>query len=737
MRRDLKLLTVLAVASVTAAACGDDGTTTTPAADTTAGADTGTGGDTATTGGDTTTGTDTPSTGGDTTTNPCGSRECGTFAGQSCGTCTAPEECNSAGRCEVPGLPMGAFCGSSPDCHPGLTGGFDPDEYPGCTNSLCESETCLTMAGASGAVVSNRDVCSRSCQLYKDSDQDGINDEDAPQDDCNPPDIVDGPAGNKFRCVNFAEPGRNPLGFCVPGTTFKACDSSADCPAGENCELTNAIAGGQNYNTRCVASLRENDAWEGNVIGTAQECSNEGPEDLDFCGDGLCFGFGCVPFCKTNADCDTTRSYPGTGCVEGKCAGTDKACTTDLECSSWTCGEPRRIFGTDPGDPEIEFSICWPGGCSTEDDCGTGFYCRFGWNGEVGDAAGPDNLCFPETPGGADLGEACDPDPDDNVPGATCQNSDYCFGGFCSAICGDDSDCAGERGQKCAMLEFPVDTNDDGEDEALLPFEMCLTFPNSTTSCVSTADCDTTESCEFYTVEGPDADAPHVAAGVCVPNPDNGGEFGDLCQGNEDCNSGFCLGATATSAGFCSKLCDESPECGDVTIDGDSYSGMCRSYLYSRGADLEDTTVWTFISLCVPQFGSLDDCSGDYACDAANEACFPNTVLRDPTVEAKVEYLCGQVYGADETAPTKGVGAACNANADATECASGLCLPTGDEPAGTNPVWPGICTELCTVGEDGNCGNGTTCQEEVRGERRGQYEGNSASFGFCKTAAQP
>ncbi len=721
MRFDLKLLTVLAVASVTAAGCGDDGTTTAPpSTDTTTGTDTATGTDTDSPSTDTTTGTDT-STGTDTATNPCGSRECGTFAGTVCGTCADPEECNSAGRCELPGLPMGAYCGSSAECSPELPSGGDANQYPGCTNSLCESDSCLTMGGASGAFLL-RDVCTRPCQIYKDTDKDNINDEDAPQDDCNPADIVDGPAGDKFRCVNFARTGDNPLAFCVPGTNFEECGSSADCPAGEVCEITNAVSGGANYGQRCVAAVRDTDTWDPNIVGLGQNCSNETAEDLNVCADGLCFGFGCVPLCKDASDCDTTKNFPGTGCVAGKCGGTDIACTTDVDCSAWTCGEPRTIFAEGAGP---EFPLCWPKGCATEADCGTGFYCRFGWNGEEGDASGPDNLCFGETEGGAGLGDACDSDPEDDVTGATCANSDYCFGGFCSAICRDDSDCAGDKDQKCAMLEFPVDTNDDGEDEALLPFEMCLSFPGYTTSCTSTAGCAATESCEYFLVEGPDADAPHVAAGVCVANPDNGGVFGDLCQGNEDCDSGFCLGATATSAGFCSKLCDASAECGGVTIQDEAFSGMCRSYLYSRGASLTDTTVWTFISLCVPQYGSLADCSGDYACDAANEACFPNAVLRDPTVKAEVEYLCGQVYADGETAPTVALGEACDPNADATACASGLCWPTND--AGTT----GICTELCTVGESA-CGNGTTCQAEVRGERRGAYADKSVSFGFCK-----
>jgi hypothetical protein len=186
---------------------------------------------------------------------------------------------------------MGAWCGPTSTCNESLPEGDAANQYPGCMNAACESESCLGLAWNSGAIAF-RNVCSTACQIYKDSDSDGINDEDAPTDDCNPPDIVDGPAGNKFRCVNFGEPGR-PFGFCVPGSTFDSCGSSADCPAGESCEITNAIDGGQNMGQRCMAAYRENASWSGKVAPVAGACGGD-PENGNpiECADGLCFGFG-------------------------------------------------------------------------------------------------------------------------------------------------------------------------------------------------------------------------------------------------------------------------------------------------------------------------------------------------------------------------------------------------------------------------------------------------------------
>ena len=88
-----------------------------------------------------------------------------------------------------------------------------------------------------------------------------------------------------------------------------------------------------------------------------------------------------------------------------------------------------------------------PPECEIDDDCPNGFYCRFFWDGVGGEAAGWDNLCPPEVAGGAALGEACDPDPDDNVPGATCAKEDYCVGGYCSQLCESNADC--EAGRRC------------------------------------------------------------------------------------------------------------------------------------------------------------------------------------------------------------------------------------------------------------------------------------------------
>ncbi len=728
MRAPHTLLTVLAVASLTTVACGDD---TKPSSDTsggdtnttdTSGGDTNTNGDTGTNG-DTNTSGD---TGGPDASNPCGTRECGTFAGVNCGSCTAPEACNAAGRCEAPGAPLGSYCGYTTTCN------ADSPDFPDCFDDQCASKNCL-VTNPSALVF--RNVCTNGCQIYKDSDNNGVNDVDAELDDCSPDDAVNGPAGDVFRCVNFAPPGQNPVGVCVPGSEFADCRSNNDCPTGESCEITTI---GGDVSLRCVANYRETDAWEGNTVGLSESC-NEDPAsgEVNFCEGGLCFGFGCVALCDSTATdggqsgCDTTKVRPGTGCIEGKCGGNpNKSCTTDVDCSAFQCEAGVQIFSNAP---QLLFDLCFPNNCQTDVDCGGGFYCRFFWNGEPGADAGLDSLCLAQNPDGADLGEACI-DPSETVPGETCKNEDLCIGGYCSTLCKSNSDCNESVGQLCATAELPGDFDEDGETDFVLPVNWCQTYPGYTTDCLSNADCQATEVCQVFEVanyngDTLNADGPYTLAGVCTAYdtaafPGEAGKFGDSCETGADCRSGFCYPLDdAGTVRICTEPCQATSECAKgIDIGGETANGICVGLLYGWGGELADVSNDIYLGLCLPDLSSLNNCSDDFTCEGS-EACFPNVIAAGPTTPAKVEYLCFQVWETAEARGTKVLGAACDPNAEVEECASGLCVQELDSDAG-------YCAELCDVGSDA-CGNGTTCQNTTRIARVGQYEGNSGSYGLC------
>jgi len=709
MRAQSWLLTVLTVAPLAAAGCGDDNNGTTTDA---------TGTDTSTN--ETTTG-DTTSPTGDTTPNEtvsCGNRVCGTFAGLNCGTCDPGEICTSAGQCESAGNPMGSFCGITANCTP------DSLNYPDCIDNQCASRNCLSLNPTALVL---RDVCSSGCQIHKDNNPpNGVNDVDAPLDDCNPDDIVDGPAGNAFRCVNFAAPGASPVGLCVPGSEFVECQSDADCPSGEGCELTTI---GGDYNFRCVANYEDNASWNADVVGLAGSCNDDPANgDVSYCKSGLCFGLGCVTACERASDCNTDTCNTGTGKCNGDASVT---CASDADCSAWECGEARQILGDGQGGLAGPFwKFCWPKSCSLDDDCGSNFYCRFFWNGDEVNP-GLDNLCLRQNPDGVDRGEACDPNPDDNIPGAVCKNEDLCIGGFCSNLCNTDANCGTD--QVCAVAELPGDLDDDGEDEFVLPVKWCQTYPNATDECRSNKDCGTGEACQIYEIENPNqagqADAMYLLAGLCqnvaAEFPGTAGDFGATCASGAECKSGFCLGATDTTPGFCTTVCAASADCGTVTIQGETYNGICASLLYGYGGTLDDSTDVVYIPLCIVTTDSLVDCASNLTCTAANEVCFHNVVATDAAHPATTEFLCSALVEEGTAKPTGALGSACNlepAEDDPPQCASGYCI----EDKNGN----GYCSQLCKAGDP--CGAGTTCVETTVFPRVGVYADNSASIGLCR-----
>lgn len=655
------------------------------------------------------------------TSNPCGQRECGTFAGQNCGTCTGTSVCNAAGRCVVPGAPLGSFCGISPTCT------SSSPSYPDCIDDQCESRQCLSN---SGAVFLLRDVCTSGCQIHKDTNGDGVNDSDAPLSDCNPSDVVDGPAGDVFRCVNYAGPGQNPVGICTPttaasvdnDTAFKNCQSDLQCPAGEGCELT-TIGGDLSF--RCVAKVKAG-PW-GEAAGLSETCNDdpaEGP--VSFCESGLCFGIGCVSVCEDGNDaaCDTTKVYEGTGCdtTTNTCKGKpSKSCTADVDCSGWTCGEARSIFSN----VTTKWRFCWPTGCDVDGDCGAGFYCRFFWNGEGGDAAALDNMCLKQVDDGAELGEACDSNPDDLIPGDTCKNEDLCLGGFCSALCRDNDDCADS--QICAVSELPGDEDDDGEDDFVLPVKWCEVHSRTGTACLSQAECQAGEYCDIYEIENPDtanaADAPYLLRGVCTPAPAQTADWGALCSSGAACKSGFCLGASTTSQGFCTKPCAASSECEQVNLGGEQVEGVCTALLYSFGGKLDYDPPNLYLAACYVEASSTADCSADFTCSAANEACLVNPILTSPDKAPSVEYLCQALYDPTDpptTLPTKDVGDACDLDAEDFECKNAYCLEGADGN--------GYCSAPCDPATDTAANNGTTCQKFINRPRVGFYADNAAVF---------
>ena len=670
----------------------------------------------------------TPDTGTDTgTDDPCGCNgglwECGLGTlGCSCGDCLPTEECDASHQCgPITPAENGEYCGPTTACGqvPDFRDSVAVEAYNSCIGAQCQSGLCL---GYDSRFMAEAPVCSTACTIRKDDNLDGIEDTDAPFSDCDA--FVTGPSGQNFSCVNFADPaGLEDLTFCAPGTTFLECQSDTDCASGEACNLTSF---GGVYSRRCLASLESGGWFEPSELGDSCNFYDAfDPEGLGYCDGGLCFGLGCVTFCEQDSDC----------AVNGL---------------NWSCPEePFQIFSNLP---ELTYRLCWPDSCETEADCADGSYCNIYWNGEeTQDTASWDNLCLPETTSGVDTGDACDPDPTDLVPGDTCAADTLCFGGYCSAVCGSDDDCAVDKDQLCVVEEigFDLDDPDDGFYEFVLPLSICLSFPDhSGVECYSDDTCEDGEFCEFFLVENlvddgeggfePHPAGPTVVRGVCRPKEADTGEWGSTCESPADCASQVCLGADADTgtSGICSKMCESVDECESVTIDSETSTGRCSSLFYSWNGALDNVLGYNYVSLCLANTpdSSGADCSTDFSCSDGDDMCIPMIIGFGPDYPAVVEYQCVDRTNADDSEPTKTLGQACDPDLEDTagnsisECLSGFCAL--DVAAGT-----GYCSALCDPDAD-TCAADSgvpvmSCESYHLRERGGAYVANSAVTTLC------
>lgn len=651
-----------------------------------------------------------------------------------CGTCGPGMACDPVGgTCSVVDQTGkdGSWCGESPACLPTST---DPvsgvvsanPAYPACLDAQCDSGLCL-MNPPPGAFVF-MPACSKPCTIKKDDVNnltgvgapDGVEDDDAPQSDC--ASFVDGPAGDSWRCVEFAQPGAGvSASYCLPGTTVHVCDHDLDCLPGDGCNATQI---GGVVNNRCL-SLLQSGPW-GDYGSVGDSCAAS-----LFCEAGLCFtATGCGPFCVGDPDCDTTAGKITQGCdlTAGTCREWEsQPCSSDLECSAWFCDGPTEIF---TGIPEYAPQVCQPNFCDTALDCPSDFYCRWFWNGLAGPAADWGHRCVEGTDGGSPQGGTCDP------AGVTelCQATDLCVGGYCAGVCETDAECVTEAGQKCVINEVPLDVDGDGATDQLLPLEFCATFPVTDGSCISETDCGPDFACTMVEVENDqDPVVPYTMEGVCTLAGQDEGSWGDVCglpdtpDVVEVCEA-FCFGADPASGtvGFCTQTCESSDECPTVNLLGGDYTGRCGARLFAWSLDPAEVGNNLFVSLCLinPPGSSGADCSASLTCDLPHEACSPEVITFGPDYPWTIDYVCLDKSNAGVPA-TVPLGGACDPNAPVDVCQTAFCLPNA---AGTS----GVCSAPCDPGNDA-CGvAGLSCQPYVWQQKVGALAGDSIVMELCQ-----
>jgi hypothetical protein len=731
-------------------ACGGDATST---ADTTTNTDTTVTDTTGTDSGTTdTTGTDTASndSGSSTDTNACvpqcDGKQCGpNGCGGTCGICGPGKTCTADGVCEIDvqgTVPFGGECiitadcaSKEPDVWDWTTNQAGIQTYLQCLDKQCMEGTCSIPFGTP--------VCIKNCTLSAADDQSN-NNTGAPEPDgvedgnvlCAGAD-PEGPFGTNYRCVRLTDPvGGNDASQCVAGTDFKECTANEDCPVGESCQIQQILGVNGSF---CMSS------YQGGA-GVSEFCENNphNPavyynDDLQHCADTFCYGIGigCTTLCGkadpnapgTTIPDDSVCLTEGAVCDGGKCANNaDVDCAADVDCSAWLCDAGSQLSA---GPPPLVKDVCFPKECSLNEDCvDDNFFCRTFYNGEdTPETAGWEHMCLRKPVNTVPVGEACDENPNDQIPGPVCSNPIWCQSGQCSTHCADDAQCGTE--QACGVVEIPIQLTDpnDVDDEVLnandafLPLGVCVNQKHTgeLTECTKDADCTNPgEACASNTFAKGDGTFEVKYQCLAGPSATATGTHGDTCGGDSgvSCINGTCINFTMTdgsSQGACLSTCRSADDCVQGPfLGGGDYKGICRNIRagWNGTADLRDDL---YIPSCLPsaaEGNSLSDCSGSAqwvgnpSLCGADEACLAFGISVNPGEPSVTDFRCLNYLDANGAPPPKAVGESCDPAATTDECASLFCEPL---------AVGGICSKMCDPAAVDSCSDvpNTSCSRRV------------------------
>ena len=553
-----------------------------------------------------------------------------------------------------------------------------------CIHIQCDTSLCSTGPA---------NYCTKTCVVGVDvvnnhtgeAGGDGITDEGG-VNDCGS--AADGPVGSEFRCVNRNQQNLSPQGICYPGTTFKECEATSDCPGDETCGLFYIH---DIYQTRCKTPTKGS-------VGLGESCNNDpnaGP--INHCGDFRCISsWGCQAFCKDNNDCVTDT------CVEGKCSkNSESACESDSDCSAWECDLEYKVYTNS----EYLDEVCIPRDCFSVSDCNDpDFFCRPFWNSaEIAEDVALSPSCRRKAPGTANYGEACGV-ANDGTGLPECVWGSGCLDNLCSGPCQSDGDCS--DGQECLLsYEWQIDVDDDDQEDTYLNVDLCRVWPHEgeLTDCNSDADCAAGEHCQFRVKgQGEGQDRTWKVEYKCRQDFDNQVSLGEICGGTskKQCDSDLCLipGGSSGSKAMCTAYCDTADDCLEyIEFNGLTIKSICLSFRVNRHQNMDPVDdVYAPYCWRVTSNSSLKSCEETRSCTDAKEYCRALAIAGNPDELVTVEHRCiyiGDSGGGNLSAlPTKNIGEACTSS---SQCKGRRCMPDG--------LGGGYCTHLCKG--DGDCNN--------------------------------
>ncbi len=574
---------------------------------------------------------------------------------------------------------------SNPDC---LWSSANYDEGA-CLDAQCEDGYCASAK-----------YCTKGCSFLIDQvnnhtgaeGYDGIQDTSLP-DDCML--AADGPYGSEYHCVNQSQPGKKAFARCRPGTTFKPCEASSDCPDGESCQLLYVLGETQ---ARCMTVHQD-------AVGLAESCNsdpNNGP--LIPCKGPFCYSWGCTELCESDLTCATDT------CVEGLCQKTGIPCDDTSSCTALTC----NAYTPWSNSPFTD-GFCQPKNCLTDQDCGDpDWFCRPFWNGadKVEDVA-YDPSCRPRAPGSAKAGEACG----DGTDAPECAYSYGCLDGICSAPCQSNEDCPNDT--ECFLGNtWNIDVDDDDVTDTYVNIDLCQAWPTTgdIIDCTEDADCGDGSHCQFRLVRADSADDALMTQWKveykCRADFENQAEFGEPCGSfnGKQCGSDLCLVPSDSDDGtpnLCTKYCKTSADCPEtIFYDGFTWKTTCLSFNVNENQTL-DPIDDVYVGYCwvTSSVASVDSCEETRTCDGALEYCRANAIGGNPDEAVIVEHLCLDYSQGLAAIPTQQVGEPCD---NWQDCQGRRCMPDGKGG--------GYCSELCSVDADCQSPEGLPnlrCTEEV------------------------